>query len=258
MCGSDRDFLFDDEAHNAMEKLKQAMASAPVLVHLDYNTASLIILPPRASDKGLVIVAVNSCSNSARWIIFQHQKEEKHLALYGSCTFSKVETHYLQPKCELYGIFHALKDLRHQIWGIHFRLDVDVKFLVEIIKAPDLPNAPMTCWVLYLSLLDFKVNHVSADKHTAPDGLSRRKHSPLDLDEEDTKDYLNRFIGLSSLVDEIPLDHSLTLVSQETDTTYNYMPSFMEGIMDMLHSNPAIPFGDYVTATTINTSAFLG
>jgi hypothetical protein len=91
------------------------------------------------------------------------------------------------------------------------------------------------------------------DKHTAPDGLLRTKCWPLDSNEEDTEDYLDRFIGLSSLVGELPLDHLLTLVSQETNTTYNYMPSFIEGIMDMLHSNPAIPFGDYVTATTINT-----
>ena len=164
-----------------------------------------------------------------------------------------METRYSQPKCELYGVFRALKDLRHRIWGIHFRLDVDEKFLVEMIKAPDLPNAPMTRWVLYLSLFDFEVNHVSADKHTAPDGLSRRKRSPLDSNEEDVEDYLDRFIGLSSLVGESPLHHLLTLVSRGTDTTYNYMPSFMEGIVDMLRSNPAIPFGDYTTATTIDT-----
>jgi hypothetical protein len=211
--GSDREFLFDDEARNAMEKLKQAMTSATVLVRLDYVAARLITLPPRASDEGLVIVAVDSCSNGAGWIIFQHRKEEKHPALYGSCTFSEVETHYSQPKCELYGVFRALKHLRHRIWGMHFRLDVDAKFLVEMIKAPDLPNAPMTRWVLYLSLFDFEVNHVSADKHIAPDGLSRRKRSLLDSDEEDAEDYLNRFIGLSSLVGESTLHHLLTLVS---------------------------------------------
>ena len=251
--GSDREFLFDDEACDAMEKLKQAMASAPVLVRLDYDAASLITLPPRASDEGLVVVAVDSCSNGAGWVVFQHQKEEKHPVIYGSCTFSEVEARYSQPKCELYGVFRALKDLRHRIWGIHFRLDVDAKFLVEMIKTPDLPNAPMTRWVLYLSLFDFEVNHVSADKHAAPDGLSRRKHSPLDSDEEDAEDYLDRFIGISSLVSESPLDHLLTLVSRETNTTYNYMPSFMEGIVDMLRSSPAVPFGDYATATTIDT-----
>jgi hypothetical protein len=64
-----------------------------------------------------------------------------------------------------------------------------------MINTPDLPTAPMTRWVMYLSLFDFNVNHVPAEKHLSPDGLSQRKKSPLDSDDKDVEEYLDNFIG---------------------------------------------------------------
>ena len=115
----------------------------PVLVCLDYEIVKLITLPPRDSDHGLVIVTVDSSIHGAGWVVYQQVISNKHPMLFGSCTFSDTESKYSQPKCELFGVFCALKDLRHQVWGIHFRLDIDAKFLIEMVKAPDLLNAPM-------------------------------------------------------------------------------------------------------------------
>jgi hypothetical protein len=144
---SDKDFYFDDSARDALEKMKNLVSTAPVLVRVNYETAKLITPQPRISDEGLVIVAVDSCSNGAGWVVYQNVKNEKHPAFFGSCTFSEVESQYSQPKCELYGVFQAIKDSRHRIWGIHFRLDVDAKFLIEMMRSPDLPNALMTRWM---------------------------------------------------------------------------------------------------------------
>ena len=174
-CGPEREFFFDGDAREAQEKLKELVASAPVLVRLDYEIAKLITPPPRDSDHGLVIVAVDSSIHGAGWVVYHKLVNDKHPMLFGSCTFSDAESRYSQPKCELFGVFCALKDLWHRVWGIHFHLDVDAKFLVEMVKTPDLPNTPMTRWVMYLSLFDFKINHMPAEKHKAPDGLSRRK-----------------------------------------------------------------------------------
>lgn len=193
--GTDRDFLFNDYAQEAQEKLKELMSTAPVLVHLDYEAAKLITGPPRESDHGLVIVAIDSSTNGAGWVIYQQMAGEKHPVLFSSCTFSDTESRYSQPKCELYGMFHALKDLRHRVWGIHFHLDVDAKFLTEMIKSPDLLNTLMTRWVMYLTLFEFEIKHVPMEKHQAADGLSRRKRSPHDSDEEDAEKYLDKFIG---------------------------------------------------------------
>jgi len=102
-------------------------------------------------------------------VVTTHQK---HPVIFGSCTFNNTESRYSQLKLELHGVFCAVKDLRHQIWGIHFRIDVDAKFLIEMVKQPDLPNAPMTRWISYIALFNYIMNHVPAASHTGVDGLS--------------------------------------------------------------------------------------
>jgi hypothetical protein len=68
-----------------------------------------------------------------------------------------------------------------------------------MLHAPELPNAPMTRWLLYIQLFDFDLLHIPAEKHKVPDGLSRRKPSPLDSDDEDAEAYLDSFIGSSTV-----------------------------------------------------------
>jgi hypothetical protein len=243
---SKKDFYFDDAAREAMEKMKGLVSTAPVLVRIDYEIAKLITPLPRSNDEGLVIVAVDSCSNGAGWVVYQHVKDEKHPAFFGSCTFSEVESRYSQPKCELYGVFRAIKDLRHRIWGIHFRLDVDAKFLVEMMKSPDLPNAPMTRWVMYLSLFDFEVKHVAADKHLAPDGLSRRRRSAEDSEDEDANIYLEKFMGNTTVNPSFrtpPFKPSevLTIAIRET----------FDSMVASRRPRPRVTFGDWVTPSIL-------
>ncbi|RDB15232.1 Retrovirus-related Pol polyprotein from transposon 17.6 [Hypsizygus marmoreus] len=250
---SDTDFFFDDNALTAMNSLKKLVSSAPVLVKIDYDAAKLIspLDPlPRASDHGLVIVAVDSCTNGAGWILYQMVGNEKHPALFGSCTFNDAESRYSQPKCELYGVFRAFKDLRHRIWGIPFRLDVDAKFLTEMIRSPDLPNAPMTRWILYLLLFDFKIQHVPAISHQGPDGLSRRKHTPEDSDDEDAEGYLDNIVNQASYV-RSPL---LTDINTFSMTYFDHCiwdgpgvmeQSFLRGIMEESRPLPRTPYGSF-------------
>ena len=118
-----REFYFSPEAQEAQNKLKKLVSTAPVLIKLDYDAAKLLdrLDPlPRPSDHGLVIVGVDSCQNGAEWILYQMVQKEKHPVIFGLCTFSLTEANYSQPKLELYGVFRAIKDLRHRIWGIHF------------------------------------------------------------------------------------------------------------------------------------------
>jgi hypothetical protein len=197
-----RQFFFSEEAEAAQNELKRLISTAPVLVKLDYDAAKLLSHQdplPRSSDHGLVIVAVDSCQNGTGWILFQNIEKEKHPVIFGSCTFNDAESRYSQAKLELYGIFRAVKDLRHRIWGIHIRIDVDAKFLIEMVKQPDLPNAPMTRWISYIALFDYVMNHVPAQSHAGVDGLSRRKRAPEDSEDEDAEEYLDKFMGSAFL-----------------------------------------------------------
>jgi hypothetical protein len=109
-----RQFFFSEEAETAQNELKCLVSTAPVLVKLDYDAARLLSHQdqlPWPSDHGLVIVAVDSCQNGTGWILYQNVKKEKHLVIFGSCTFNDAESRYSQAKLELYGMFRAVKDL---------------------------------------------------------------------------------------------------------------------------------------------------
>jgi len=174
---------------------------APVLVKLDYDAAKLMTCLdplPRTLEQGLVIVGIDLCQNGAGWILFQMVEKEKHPVIFGSCTFNDTESRYSQAKLELYGVFRAIKDLRHRVWGIHFRIDIDAKFLIEMVKQPNLPNAPMTRWISYIALFDYVMNHVPATAHAGVDGLSQRRRTPEDTNDEDAEEYLDKFLGSST------------------------------------------------------------
>ncbi len=145
---AEKDFLFTLEAVEAFEELKHLVSTAPVIITIDYAAAKLIVRQPRASDEGLVIVGVDGSWIGAGWAVYQIRDSKKRPAGFGSCTFSDREQNYGQPKTELYAVFRAFKELRHRIWGIHFRLDHDAISLAMMIREPDdVPNAPILRWV---------------------------------------------------------------------------------------------------------------
>lgn len=243
---SNLDFEFGENEREAFETLKQRISEAPVLTAVDYEAAKHVTLLPRVNDDGLLIVAVDSCKNGSGWIILQYHGKEKKPALFGSCTFSETESNYSQPKAELYGVFRALKDLRHRVWGVHFRIDTDAKFLQEMIFNPgDLPNAPMMRWVMYISLFDFELNHVPAEKHQAADGLSRRKRSPFDSDDDDAEAYLDTYINSTEAQYSPP----------------NPIISFRQMAKAYLlgyRTKPRAPYGAYKNARCVDNMTILG
>ncbi|TFY52589.1 hypothetical protein EVJ58_g9929 [Rhodofomes roseus] len=192
---TDAPFTFGDVERRAMDELKTMITRAPVLRKVNYPLAATITRAPRVSDHGLVVLAVDSSIHGAGWVLYQYHETDKHPAMLGSCTFNAIESRYSQPKAELYGVFRAIKESRHRVWGVHFRLDVDASYLKQMIHEPDLPNAPMTRWVTYIQLFDFELNHVPAAKHKAEDGLSRRPHADDDSSESDGEAELDRHIG---------------------------------------------------------------
>ena len=192
-------FDFSDAARAAVDELKKRISSAPVLISVDYDAANAISRPVMSVVNGLVVVAVDASKYGAGWVIYQYKELLRHPALFGSCTFNQTESRYSQPKAELYGVFRALKELRTRVWGIHFLLESDAKFLEQMMNDPDLPNAPMTRWVAYLQLFDFTFRHVPAEKSRVQDALSRRPPADEDSEESDGEAHLDEFFGRSGI-----------------------------------------------------------
>lgn len=120
-----------------------------------------------------------------------------------------------------------------------------------MIRQPDLPNAPMTRWILYLSLFDFAINHVPAISHQGPDGLSRRRRAPEDSDDDDAEAYLDHFINSTSWVRAPP----------EFLTEYFSGSYFVDSIKDspqFTRRTPYTPYGSYMTRSIIEDLAIFG
>jgi len=244
----------------AQKELKRLISMAPVLVKLNYDaTRQMTHLDPlpRASEHGLVIIGIDSCQNGTGWILFQMVEKEKHLVIFGSCTFNDTESRYSQAKLELYGVFHAIKDLRHRIWGIHFWIDIDAKFLIKMVKQPDLPNAPMTRWISYIALFDYVMNHPAA-AHVGIDGLSRRRRTPEDTDDEDTEEYLDKFLGSSSYhIDSVSsLMNFLSTGSLDAYRSTCLDNNFFKDLLLMMQHTPQTPFASFRTTSIAEDLSF--
>ncbi len=203
---TEEDFVLSQEARAAIDELKLLVSGAPVLKAIDYDAARGIHPPLTPSMDGLVVVGVDSSIYGSGWVLYQYHGNVRHPALFGSCTFSATESRYSQPKIELYGVFRSLKELRTRIWGTHILIEVDAKFLQQMIREPDLPNAPMTRWVSYIQLFDFTLQHVPAEKGKAQDALSRRPAAPDDSEESDGEAHLDEVLGYKGEYVQLPID----------------------------------------------------
>ena len=56
-----------------------------------------------------------------------------------------------------------------------------------MVNKPDLlPSAPGNHWLAFIQLFDFEIEHVPAERHKGPDGLSRRRRSIEDSEDSDS------------------------------------------------------------------------
>jgi hypothetical protein len=170
------EFEFNEEHISAMEKLKMFVQDSPAIRAVDYK-----------SDRE-VTLAVDSSWMAVGFILSQQGEDGKRYpSRFGSITWNETEQRYSQAKLELYGLFRALKAVKMYIVGVkNFVVEVDAKYIKGMINNPDVqPNATINRWIAGILLFDFKLRHVSAKDHAPADGLSRRRDSPEDPEDQD-------------------------------------------------------------------------
>jgi RNase H-like domain found in reverse transcriptase len=177
-------FEFAEEQVMAMEKLKMFVQNCLAIKAIDYESEEEVTL------------AVDSSWMAVGFVLSQQEKDGKrYSSRYGLITWNETEQRYSQAKLELYGLFRALKDVKMYIVGIkNLVVEVDAKYIKGMINNPDIqPNASINRWIAGILLFDFKLLHVSAKDHAPADGLSRRRHTPEDPDDEDdTEEWIDK------------------------------------------------------------------
>jgi hypothetical protein len=179
-----RRFEWTEACQLAMDTLKQAITTAPVLVSLDFSLAALaLFLNIDASTKigwGAVLSQLQS-DGSVRPARFE------------GGIWSDAERKYDALKLECKALLKSLKKLRFWLYGRFFTVLTDSQTLVWLVNQPpnDLPNAMMTRWLSYVRLFDFDIKHISGTKNGAADAISRRRNAEeeTESDQEEAEKY---------------------------------------------------------------------
>ncbi|KAK4706028.1 hypothetical protein P7C70_g168, partial [Phenoliferia sp. Uapishka_3] len=180
------EFVWTEECQKSFKKLKTIVGKDILLTKIKYGPGA-----------GKIILAVDSSQTAAGGVIFQEDENGKRRpARYESLTFTETESRYSQPKLELAGVAKVLKKLQMYLWGQHFTLEIDASALVQMLNAPELPNAPMNRWLRFIQLFDFDVVHVAGKKHTLADGLSRARRDETDEPARDLDSLISAHVEL--------------------------------------------------------------
>ena len=215
---ADKDFRWTAEAEEAFKAVKEAVANCGWIRPVDYESPNQVYL------------AVDSSQIAVGWELGQDHEEKRRPARFGSVTFNEREGRYSQAKLELYGVFRALKQCRTWLYGRPVRLEVDAKYLIEMINAPELPNSAMTRWLWFIHHFDLRLVHVPANQHKVVDGLSRRRGTDTDTDDGDAEEFLDKTCGVIQVVapDQREPDYRTYLIQEIYDPKWQKLGRYLE------------------------------
>ena len=159
------DFHWEKEQEKAFEQLKDLVSSAPAMRPVDYRCGRKVYLSVDTSIHGI------------GFVLSQEDEKGRHVpARYGSLPITERESRYSQAKLELFGLFRALKHYSMFLAGVkNLVVEVDAKYIKGMLKNPDcLPGTAVSRWIQGILLFTFEMVHIPANRHKAPDALSRR------------------------------------------------------------------------------------
>ena len=98
----------------------------------------------------------------------------------------------------MYGLYHALRTLKHYLIGIrNLIVEVDAKYIKGMLQNPDIaPSASINYWIVSILIFHFTLVHVPGTHHGL-DGLSRQRPQPGDEEkpQDDFEDWIDNVNG---------------------------------------------------------------
>ena len=153
------DFRWTAECQAAMDTLKAALTTTPLLTYPKENAP--FVLDTDAS--GSAIGAVLS----------QRQDDEERVVLYYSRGLSRPERNYCVTRRELLAVVESIKHCHHYLYGSHFTVRTDHGALRWLLNFKN-PEGQIARWLELLGTYDFNIEHRPGKKHANADALSRR------------------------------------------------------------------------------------
>lgn len=151
----DEAFIWTEKRELAFTKMKEILASEPVLKMPDF-------------DKTFEVI-VDACGQGVGGIL----QQEHHPIAYESRQLWIHENNYPTHDLELLAVIHALKKWQHYLLGHTFELVTDHKSLKWIFTQLEL-NMRQRRWVEFLQEFSFEIMFRPGKENQAADALSRR------------------------------------------------------------------------------------
>ncbi len=149
-------FVWDVVHQAAFDDIKAAVASAPMLFHMDYSLP--VVLRTDASTVGVGAVLLNVHRDVERPICFLSHR------------FSGPATRWSTIDQEAFAVFFAITRLSHYLRGHPFVVETDHANLVYLQHAT---SGRVGRWRLALQEFDFVVHHIPGTTNVVADALSR-------------------------------------------------------------------------------------
>jgi hypothetical protein len=155
-----KDAVFDwgPDQESSFNILKQALLTAPVLAHPNYDLPMEII--PDACGYGIGAVLV------------QRVNGQEHLLAYASRLLSSSEINYSITEKECLALDWALKKFKGYVWGCKIVVVTDHQALCWLLTKRDLAGR-LARWSLSIQEYDIEIRYRSGKLHDNADCLSR-------------------------------------------------------------------------------------
>lgn len=165
------EFVWTAEAQVAFESLRDALTSAPTLVHFN----------PEAEHE----LRTDASSYAIGAVLYQKHQDPNQtgVVLYHSKTLNQAQRNYSATERELLAAFNAITTLKHYLLGKRFILVTDHAAL-SLLRSQKDPHNRLARWIAQLMPFDFEVRYKSGQTHKDADCLSRLTNRELGDEEE--------------------------------------------------------------------------
>lgn len=157
---SRKPFQYSKSMRKAVDKIKEALTSSPVMSHPDFSKPFEIHCDASPHAIGATLV--------------QQTEQGEKVIMYISRALKKHERNYHQYEREALALVWSVTVFKPYVLGHRFKVVTDNKALIQLFKKD--PESRIIRWVLALQQYDIEYYFRAGTKHADADGLSRAFH----------------------------------------------------------------------------------